>query len=297
MGNRVCPDCGEEFSTTYRKCPFCEEEAAFQQGAPIHRRGGKRLEKRRTGGGVGGVLLLLLGVVVLGMVGFALMGDRIADTMGIRGGDPLNTTEPSGANAISQPENDQPAPPEDTVTPITVGDGGESGEEGDDGNQAEPTPLALSQANIQIAAGDKARLLASGGTGEVVWSTSNENIATVTGGEVEGKAGGTATITAACGEESVSCTVKVTGDPYVSNLDLKLNKTDFTLPSGDPPVQMKVLISGTSDVYDGQVTWSTGNANVVTVSDGGLVTRVGKGTTTVTAAVEGQELECTVRVP
>ena len=179
-------------------------------------------------------------------------------------------------------------------TTITVGDGGE---EGDNGNQEEPTPLALSQANIQIAAGDKARLLASGGTGEVVWSTSNENIATVTGGEVEGKAGGTATITAACGEESVSCTVKVTGDPYVSNLDLKLNKTDFTLPSGDPPVQMKVLISGTSDVYDGQVTWSTGNANVVTVSDGGLVTRVGKGTTTVTAAVEGQELECTVRVP
>ena len=75
---------------------------------------------------MGGVLLLLLGVVVLGMVGFALVGDRIADTMGIRGGDPLNTTEPSGANAISQPENDQPAPPEDTVTPITVGDGGES---------------------------------------------------------------------------------------------------------------------------------------------------------------------------
>ncbi len=292
MGNRVCPDCGEEYSTTYRKCPFCEEEAAFQQGAPIHRRGGKRLEKRRDGGGAGGILLLVLGVVVLGMVGYRLLGDRIADTMGIRGGEPLSVQDDQ--TAASLPEDKEQTPPEDASIPVAA-DGGV--EDGDTGNQADPEPLALSQANIQIAAGDKARLLASGGTGEVSWSTSNENIATVNGGEVEGKAGGTVTITATCGDESVSCTVKVTGDPYVSNLDLKLNKTDFTLPSGDPPVQMKVLISGTSTLYDGEVTWSTGNASVVTISDSGLVTRVGKGTTTVTATVEGQELECTVRVP
>ncbi len=288
MGNRVCPDCGEEYSTTYRKCPFCEEDAALKQGTPIHRRGGRRLEKGRDGG-VGGILLVVLGVVVLGMVGYALVGDRIADAVGIRSEQP-GVQDSGGQSKAPPPENsgqDQPVDP----TPAVVG------EDGDTGDQADPAPLALSQANIQIAAGDKARLLASGGTGEVVWSTSNENIATVTGGEVEGKAGGTATITATCGEESVSCTVKVTGDPYVSNLDLKLNKTDFTLPSGDPPVQMKVLISGTGDLYDGEVVWSTGNASVVTISESGVVTRVGKGITTVTATVEGQELECTVRVP
>ena len=83
MGNRVCPDCGEEYSTTYRKCPFCEEDAALKQGTPIHRRGGRRLEKGRDGG-VGGILLVVLGVVVLGMVGYALVGDRIADAVGIR---------------------------------------------------------------------------------------------------------------------------------------------------------------------------------------------------------------------
>ena len=88
-----------------------------------------------------------------------------------------------------------------------------------------------------------------------MWSTSNENIATVTGGEVEGKAGGTATITAACGEESVHFYCK---------------QKQEELKQKSKPVW---------------VTWSTGNANVVTVSDGGLVTRVGKGTTTVTAAV------------
>ena len=25
MANHVCPNCGQEYSDTYRKCPFCEE--------------------------------------------------------------------------------------------------------------------------------------------------------------------------------------------------------------------------------------------------------------------------------
>ena len=48
--------------------------------------------------------------------------------------------------------------------------------------------------------------LRPGGTGEVTWSSSNDNIATVDGGSVTGKAGGTATITATSGEESVTIT-------------------------------------------------------------------------------------------
>ena len=74
-------------------------------------------------------------------------------------------------------------------------------------------------------------------------------------------------------------------------MQLSLNKTDFTLRSGDPPVQMKV--KGTESA----VVWASKNTSVVTVSDSGLVTRVGSGRTTVTATVDGQTLECTVRVP
>ena len=40
MSNRVCPQCGEEYSTTYKSCPFCEEEEAIRQGTPLRRRGG-----------------------------------------------------------------------------------------------------------------------------------------------------------------------------------------------------------------------------------------------------------------
>ena len=52
-------------------------------------------------------------------------------------------------------------------------------------------------------------------------------------------------------------------------------------------------VSGT----DSPVTWASKNTSVVTVSDTGLVTRVGSGTTKVTATVDGRTLECTVRVP
>ena len=48
MSNRHCPTCGEEYSDTYRTCPFCEEEAAIRRGKPLRRRGGKRVEKRQN---------------------------------------------------------------------------------------------------------------------------------------------------------------------------------------------------------------------------------------------------------
>lgn len=283
MSNRQCPKCGEEYSDTYKTCPFCEEEEAIQQGKPLRRRGGKRLEKRRRSGGAGGVMMLLTAVVIVGVVGYVFFGEQIAELAGIRtaqGDDQI----PSGV-----------LPASDGQTPANtpdIPDG--SGTEDPEGSQ-EPNvpagPLTLSQSDITIESGTTARLIASGGTGEVSWSTSNENIATVDGGAVTAVAGGTVTITATAGEETVSCKVTVTGDPWVSTADLSLNKTDFTLRASDPPVHMEV--KGT----DSPVTWASNNTNVVTISDTGVVTRVGKGTTTVTATVDGQVLECIVRVP
>lgn len=286
MSNLRCPKCGEEYSDTYRTCPFCEEEAAIRQGKPLRRRGGRRLEKRRRAGGAGGVMLLVTGVVILGVVGFVCFGDQVAGLLGIR----------TGVGDSEQTQGDTPTP---------AGQGGDtqSGQATQDGavepdgpvepdGLAEPAgPLALSQSNITIAAGDTARLTSDGGAGPVTWSTSNENIATVADGAVTGVAGGTVIITAAAGEETVSCTVVVTGDPWVSTASLSLNRTDFTLRSSDPPFQL--VVSGT----DSAVTWSSADPSVAAVSDTGLVSRGSqRGMTTVTASVDGQTLACIVRV-
>ena len=144
---------------------------------------------------------------------------------------------------------------------------------------------------MTIPAGETALLTVTGGTGDVTWSSSNENIATVANGSVTGVAGGTVTITAAAGEETVTCSVTVTGDPWVSSANLSLNRTDFTIRSIDPPT-FQMEVSGT----DSPVTWSIDNTNVATISADGLVTKVGSGIATITAAVDGQTLTCIVRV-
>ena len=205
-----------------------------------------------------------------------LFGEEIAGFMGIR------------------TEQNLPADQDEDTTPPADGEDGQTGDNtGEDTQSPEGEgtggPLALDQTAITIAAGDTALLKVTGGTGEVTWSSSNDNIATVAGGSITGKAGGTATITATAGEESVSCTVTVTGDPWVSDADLSLNKTDFTLYSGNPDVQMKV--KGT----DSPVVWASENPNVASISDTGVVKWVGKGTTNITATVDGQVLTCIVR--
>lgn len=276
MGNRLCPKCGQEYSDTYRSCPFCEEEEAEKKGKTLRRRGGKRLSKRKRSAGAGGVMLLVMAVVIIGVVGYVFFGDEIAGFMGIRSEQTL--PDDQGDDTLTPPVGEdgqnEDAAGDDAQTP----DGGETG-----------GPLALDQSSITIPAGETARLTATGGTGEVTWSSSNDNIATVEGGSVTGKAGGTVTITAASGEESVSCTVTVTGDPWVSSANLSLNKTDFTLYSDNPDVQMKV--KGT----DSPVVWASENPSVASISDTGVVKWVGKGTTNVTATVDGQVLTCIVR--
>lgn len=157
-------------------------------------------------------------------------------------------------------------------------------------------PLELSQTAAAVNVGESVTLVPSGGFDTLIWTTSDPSIATVNNGRVIGAAAGIATITASTGVESVSCTVTVAQPITVSQFELALNKTDFTLRPNDPPFQMKVRIKGTRDEYEGEVVWTSQNTSVATVSESGLVERAGKGTTTITASADGQTLECTVRV-
>lgn len=296
MGNRLCDKCGLEYSDTYRKCPFCAEEKRLKNGKPLRQKGGRHINSDKKGG-AGGIVALLLVVALVIVGGTVFFGEQIADVLGIRtqkdlNGDlPVNTQTQSGEK---NPDTQKPAStqkPEDTQKPVDTQQPEE--QQPEEQQPTEPAgPLALSQSNITIASGTTARLTTTGGTGKVKWSTSNEHIATVKEGSVTGVAGGTVTITAAAGEETVSCTVTVTGDPWVSDANLTLNRTDFTLSAGDPPFQMKV--KGT----DSPVVWASNNPSVAVISESGVVSRGSqRGTTKITASVDGHVLECIVRVP
>ncbi|MBR2131671.1 MAG: Ig-like domain-containing protein [Oscillospiraceae bacterium] len=278
--SRRCSKCGNQYSKTYRRCPFCQEEAAARRGRPIYRRG-KRLDKKQRSSGAGGILKLTILSIAIIAVGVAVFGDNIAEFLGIRTqqGDsqgskpPISSQQPSLPSTPTNPDNSgsssgSETPPTDTV----------------------PTALALDQSAITIPSGQTARITATGGNGNIQWSSSNSQIASVNGGSVTGIAGGTVTITAKSGEETATCTVTITGTPWVSNVKLSLNKTDFTIRASDPPVQLKIK----GGEYTSAV-WSSSNPNVATVSSSGLVTRVGKGQATVTVQVDGHTLTCIVR--
>lgn len=289
MANVQCPKCGEEYSDTYRKCPFCQEEEALKKGKSIRRRG-KRLNKKQRSAGAGGVMLTLAVVIIAGVLGYVYFGEQLAGFMGIRTGDNRDDLSQFEAEQADKKNDQQQGEPDEEQQDAQTGE-----EQQDGGTTTVPVepagPLALDYTTISIPVGTTARITATGGTGEVIWDSSNINIATVDGGSVTGVAGGTVTITAKAGEEAVTCEVTVTGDTWVSPVDLSLSKTDVTVRSGDPQTFQLKIKGG----EHGAVTWASKNPNVATVSADGVVKRVGKGTTTITASVDGHELECIVR--
>ena len=62
MAMKQCPICGEKYSETYKNCPFCEEEAAQQDGDDIRRgiRGGKRAARSRQFSLITPTLIILI---------------------------------------------------------------------------------------------------------------------------------------------------------------------------------------------------------------------------------------------
>ena len=76
--------------------------------------------------------------------------------------------------------------------------------------QATTATVTIDKGYAAVNKGGTVTLTATCSGGTVSWVSSNESIATVSGGVVTGIAQGTATITASCGSASVSATVRVT---------------------------------------------------------------------------------------
>ncbi len=158
-------------------------------------------------------------------------------------------------------------------------------------------PLGISRTAATLAVGETVTLSAFGGFDTLVWSTSDKTIATVMNGRVMALTPGTVEITASTGGEAVSCTVTVEAPPPVSQPELSLNRSDFTIRPGDSKTfQMKVRIKGTKEDYTGEVVWASQDPAVATVNETGLVERAGRGMTVITATAGGQVMECIVRV-
>ncbi|MBR5337226.1 MAG: Ig-like domain-containing protein [Lachnospiraceae bacterium] len=114
----------------------------------------------------------------------------------------------------------------------------------------------------------------------VTWTSSDTNVAKVSSdGLVTGGVMGTAVITATSpGGATATCKVRVKELPVNT---VALNRTSQKLECGQT-VALKATVSPSNATYK-NITWSTGNKKIATVSNDGLVTAVGGGTTTIKA--------------
>lgn len=266
MDMKKCEICGEMYSTTYRTCPFCEEEAAMRKGKPIHRHASDFRNKR--GGHAISILLLVIVLIVIGTASVFFFGDNIASMLGM---------------------HETQAPPVDNNVDTDGGDEGQSGSQ-DGGNTpvAPETPVSLFAQSLPLKEGATGTLTVSGGGESYTWTSSDEAVATVDDtGLVTAVGAGSATITVTDGYTSAECTVQVGGNSGTSGLTI--NREDFTQKVGQ---SWQLKIEGTTS----PVTWTIEDSSIATIAADGTVTGVAPGITTAYGTVDGQILECIVRI-
>lgn len=153
--------------------------------------------------------------------------------------------------------------------------------------------VTLSQSKLSLKVGSESKLTATVTPADatdqtVTWKSGNEAVATVTDGVVKGISEGTATITVTTtdGLKTASCLVDVT-DYHAESVVLS-QTSDINLNKGEN-VSLTATVSPDNAVNK-NVTWSSSDPAVATVSQNGEVTAVGGGEATITVTtVDGQK--------
>lgn len=294
-----CEFCGEDYAATYRACPFCDTAPngkKMKSGSGRKTRAGDRVHTNTRGGGYGGarsplaiagivlsVLLILAAVVIIAFFVKSMLKD-------------MKNTQVNPSSAISSVEDQNP----DADQP---GDGAANG--GDVSAPVPPDAVTLDQTELSLTPGATAQLTATltpeNWVGQVIWSTSNPEVATVNAaGNVTTVGAGTCTITAAAAGVTAECTVTcaeaTVAEPGQSTIVLSCydwESDDFTLKQNEE-IPLKAA-GGNGESY----TFEIADSAIATVSTDGNVCTVkglsaGKTKLIVTSGME--KVEVIIRV-
>jgi uncharacterized protein YjdB len=158
------------------------------------------------------------------------------------------------------------------------------------------TSITLDRTSLEIARGDSYTLAATvlpedAVNKTVTWSSSNKSVATVdSNGKVTGVKAGTATITAKAGDRTATCEVKV----IVPVTSITLNLSSKLLRENET-VKLTATVKPTDATYK-DVTWTSDNPQVASVSSDGTVTAVSEGTANISAKAGDQTATCVITV-
>lgn len=141
--------------------------------------------------------------------------------------------------------------------------------------------IAFDKTSFMMYVGDSQKINATvnivgDGDKTLTWLSSDETVATVSGGTVKALKAGMSIIVATCGEYSASCTVTVAP---VETTGVSLDKTAVTVYIGES-VELKATVSP-ENATNKTVLWSSLDTSVVSIYNG-RVTGVSAGSTVVT---------------
>ena len=299
MAMKRCPICGEKYSDTYRNCPFCEEEAAMQNGTQI-RRGGKRVSRSGQPNLLSPILIVLI-LIMAALLVYLLFGDRIADRLS-SGEEPQDL--PVEDVTVQEPEDTDPGTTPDEEGGVTMPEDGSltdgDGTEDPAGTAADPSDLPETltiaylgdpREEFTMSVGDDPiPLTASGGSGTYTWSSSDDGVASVdASGRVTAVSAGQATLTVTDGSARATCLVRVrggsttgTGGGLTSGAATVVNAANGVRVRSQPNTSSEIL-----------ATLSNG-ASVQVVESAGdgwyQITFIGSGGTSVTGYMMGEYL-------
>lgn len=306
-----CPNCGyqteenQSYTTDWRT--IGPEECAGGFGGP---KSPIQIAAKWLSGLLAG-LLVVVAVVNIGKGLTAAGPAQPAASVSTPVSEPAESS--SGTGDVSEPAGKQPDEPQKKTEP----------------EQTPPESLTLNYTDLTLQVEEELALELTiqpeDWKGTVQWSTSDQYVAWV---DQEGKitctGGGQCTITAAVGDVQVTCRVLCHGAQAdrtkVDNWVKEQTKSDEDeKPETDPTQEgspddsaddsltlnlSDMTLMRPGDAYNlvadgggGHYTWTSGNSSVATVDDGGVVTAMGSGTTTITCTGEnGDTATCRVHV-
>lgn len=161
--------------------------------------------------------------------------------------------------------------------------------------------ISLDKTELEITEGDKETLVATvlpenADNKNVIWTSSDESVATVKDGVVTAIKAGEATITAKTedGEKTATCSVTVKEKVYPVE-SVSLDKTTAEITEGET-ITLTATIKP-ENATNKNVIWSSSNEEIATVEDG-VVSAIKEGEATITAKTDdgGKTAECKVTV-
>jgi surface protein len=156
--------------------------------------------------------------------------------------------------------------------------------------------ITLDKTVLSLAVGESATLTATvkpdnATDKNVVWTSSDNTVVTVSDGKVTAVKAGTATVNATCGGKTAECAVTVT-DILASSITL--NKTALSLDVGQSAT-LTATVKPENATYKKSVKWTSSNNAVATVANG-TVTAVSAGQVRIDAYCPNATTYCVVTV-